>query len=164
MGNKRFAENPLLYIQQPTVGAPKANMQHHYYTPQKDQQSFEQVNKKTVRKQTRPLKRTHFPEDEAIEEESVEESVEEVSAEINVEELSKESKFKDMTLDQKIHYFVDRPSHAPQIRCEIKTDEKKFQGIITGTEEEHVLIRVGRRSSSIKVPISDVIGIRMLGF
>lgn len=169
MGKKQFAENPLLYIQQPSAGTPKAHMQHHYYTPQ-DQQSHDQPTKKEVRRQTRPLKRTYFPDEEASEDKvRVEEVIEENHAEkepkeVNHEETSKESKFKDMTLEQKIHYFVDRPSHAPQIRCEIRTDERKYQGVVTGAEEEHVFIRVGRRGSSSKVSISDIIGIRMLGF
>src|SRR5690625_7827596 len=35
MGRRKFAKDPLLYIQQPTEGTAKAPMQDHYRTPKK---------------------------------------------------------------------------------------------------------------------------------
>lgn len=160
MVNKRFAKNPLLYIEQPTINTPKAPMQDHYYTPQENHQTAERTKKKIVRKQTRPLKRINFSEEEDI----LEEKVEEVVQEEDTGKDSSSNKFKDMTLSEKINYFVDRPNHAPKIRCEIKTTDKKFQGVVLGKEDDDVLMRVGRRTSSSKIPFSEIIGIRMLGF
>lgn len=160
MGNKRFAENPLLYIQQPTISTPEVPMQHHYYTPKQNHQPQEQDNKNVAVKHTRPLRRNYPVKNEAIIEETESESL----AEVENKEIPNQSKFKDMTLKQKVSYFIDRPSHAPEMRCEIKTDEKKVQGIITGEEDEDVLIRIGRRSSSSKIPFDEITDIRMLGF
>jgi len=154
MGNKHFAENPLLYIQQPTIATPVAPMQHNYYTPKQHHHSQNQTGEKSTRKI--PLNRKRFAKYQPPIEESLEEEA--------IEEISEQIKFKDMTMREKVNYFINRPDHAPIIRCEIQTNEKKYHGVITGYEKDHVLIRVGRRSSSSEIPFQEIINIRILGF
>ena len=154
MASKHFAGSPLLYIQQPTISTPVAPMQHNYFTPKHHQNSPEQKDKKHTR--TVPLKRNH-----AI---KLQDVVEEVLEKEPSEELSEQSKFKDMSIKQKVSYFINRPDHAPTIKCEMKTNEKKYYGVITGFENEQVFIRVGRRSSSSEIPLSDITDIRIIGF
>lgn len=164
MTNERFAENPLLYIQQPAIGIPKVPMQHHYYTPKQHHKLPEQVESKLetkiVKRQTRPLRRTNFFENE----EAVNDIIAETLLEDDQKQSSDSGKFKDMTLPEKITYFVDRPKHAPEIRCEVQTGDKKYQGVITGSVDDDILLRVGRRTSSSRIPLSEITGIRMLGF
>ncbi len=154
MGNKHFAGDPLLYIQQPTITTPVAPMQHNYYTPKHHQNSPDRIDKKSTR--AIPLKRKHSTKLQDITEEDLKEE--------SGEELLEQNKFKDMTIKQKVNYFINRPDHAPTIRCEIKTNEKKFHGVITGFENDQVLIRVGRRSSSSEVPLNEITNIHIIGF
>lgn len=157
MKNKQVAKNPLLYIQQPTITTPKVQMQHNYYTPKHPKKLPNQPNKKSAYRA--PLKRTHSSKYWV--EQNSEETVDEV---VDHEEVPEESKFKDMTIIQKVNYFINRPDYAPIMRCEIKTKEKKVQGVITGLKEEQVLIRIGRRSSSSEIPLTDITAIRLIGF
>lgn len=154
MGNKRLAKTPLLYIQQPTISTPIAPMQHNYYTPKHNHEVSN--HKSTKNKRTIPLKRNRSANPQDTYEEALEEEPS--------EEDAGESKFKDMTIKQKVYYFINRSEHAPSIRCQVKTNEKKFHGVITGFENDHVFIRVGRRSSSSEIPLSDIIDIRIIGF
>lgn len=152
--NKHFAGSPLLYIQQPTTTAPIAPMQHNYYTPKHHTNLPDQIESATSGKVPKKVNRSTIDQD--IAEESV---IEETS-----EDLADQIKFKDMTIKQKVNYFISRPDHAPLIRCEIKTNEKNYRGVITGFENDHVLIRVGRMSSSSEVALNDIINIRIIGF
>lgn len=154
MKNKNVAENPLLYIQQPTITTPVAPMQHHYYTPKHHQEPSNQKGNKHIR--TMSLRRTQTTKTQDVDEELS-------KAEFN-EKISDQNKFKDMTIIQKVNYFINRPDYAPLMKCEIKTSQRKHQGIITGFENDHVFIRIGRRSSSSEIPLSDITDIRMIGF
>lgn len=156
MRNKHFAKNPLLYIQQPTIATPVAPMQHNYYTPKHQGHSNNETLKNNERRV--PLTRNRFSKYQAPVEESMEETEE------TEEDFSEEKKFKDMTIREKVNYFINRSDHAPIIRSEIQTHEKKYHGVITGFENDHVLIRVGRRSSSSEVLLDDITNIQIIGF
>lgn len=172
MENSRFAGDPLLYIQQPGLSAPKAPMQHDYKTPKKSEWNNQiKVNepaKKISRKRkvTKARSLLHVPiEDDNIEElnqETEENIVEENQEEEDIE--SDDLKFNDMTIREKVDYFVNSPDYAPRLRCEIKTETNTFRGIITESKDNDVFIRVGRRASSTKVPFDDIKNIRILGF
>lgn len=154
MGSKHFAKDPLLYIQQPIISTPVAPMQHNYYTPNHKQKVSDQIDKR--KKRTIPLKRSHSTISQDI--------VEEVFEEKPSEKIPEQSKFKDLTIIEKVHYFIDRSEHAPIIKCEVQTKEKKYHGVITDFENDQVLIRVGKRSSSSEVPLNEITNIRILGF
>lgn len=154
MGNKQFAKNPLLYIQQPTISTPIAPMQHNYYNAKHQQHSTEQTERKA--KRIIPLKRNYSIQPEEI--------IDADSQEETSNELSPQNKFKDMTIKEKVNYFLNRSDHAPSIKCEIKTKERKYYGVITGFEDNQVFIQIGRRSSSSKVALNDITNIRIIGF
>lgn len=165
MGEKRFAKKPLLYIEQPTVSEPEAPMQHHYMTPINDQSNIQ--SRSTNQKQNKPVRsrriqRKYYADtDEEIEE------VEEVNEEQMNEQENKESsskRFKDMNLEEKVEYFLTRSSHLPELKCEIKTNDNNYRGIITDFHDETVFIRVGRRKSSTSVLFDDIEDIQLLGF
>src|SRR5699024_10218528 len=71
---------------------------------------------------------------------------------------------KDMTIEEKVEYLVSRPRHVRQLRGKIETTERKYRGIIIHFQEDHVFIRVGKRSSSTKISLDQITNIRMLGF
>ena len=154
MRNNHTAKDPLLYIQQPSTATPVAPMQHHYYTPKHQQKTNEHISRKSVG--SVPLTRNRYSKYQPL--------IEKDEPEEPTDEYVEDLKFKDMTIKQKVNYFLDRSDHAPIIRSEIRTDEQKYQGVITGYEDGNVLIRIGRRSSSHEVPIDDITNIRIIGF
>lgn len=160
MGN-RFAEEPLLFITQPTTHRPEAPMQYNSFTPKK-----KQVKKdKDVQRKVNPsriYKRNYFQEESKhLERKALEEIREQ--EEIGTAE-TKEKGFKNMTLEEKVDYFRDTPVHTPKLRCELITKDRKYRGVISDYKDDHVFIRVGRRSTSEEVPFSDITDVRMLGF
>lgn len=159
MGEKRFAKEPLLYIHQPTIKTPEAPMQHNYMTPTKEKQSSTdepQPNRKT---RSRSNRRRQFDQLEEIEDE-VSDEIE--NKKTNTNQAKK--RFTDMNINEKINYFLNRSIHSPELRCEMKTDDRNYRGVITDFQNNIVFIRVGRRASSTEVPIDQVKNIRLLGF
>lgn len=157
MGKERYAKEPLLYIHQEKRQTPIAPMQQDYYTDHNKKQN--NISKKKIpsesQKRTRPLRRTFLTEENEHESSQVEE--------LDKQEVQEKS-FKEMDIEERVHYFVSRPSHAPQLKCEVQTNEKTFRGVITGYEEKIVFVQVGKRSTSIKLELSEIISIRLLGF
>ncbi|PAV29174.1 hypothetical protein CIL05_12310 [Virgibacillus profundi] len=190
MGKKKIAREPLLYIHQPTNQTPKAPMQYNYVTPKKRSEPEQQQGdtstgsapKRPVKRNAyyKELNRTENSEDnnEVDDREDPEDSNEqnyqydtdgqdEPEAALDKDKPSTHGesiKFKDMTLEEKVAYFVNKPSYTPKMRCEVKTEEKTYRGIITDYKENDVFIRVGKRSTSTQIPMDKISNIRMLGF
>ncbi|WP_163972050.1 CotO family spore coat protein [Oceanobacillus halotolerans] len=174
MGKKKYAKDPLLYIRQPEIKTPEANMQDHYTTPKKKQE--ESRNKQ--KRQGKPIKRQGFKDNsshhqpftdgELYEEEDVDIHVDEEKESDEIEESRDEDqgtnrkKFKEMTLTEKVDYLAQRPSYVPNLKCEVKTMERKYRGIITDYKDDHVHMRVGRRNAEI--PFDTITDIRLVGF
>ncbi|MFD2629679.1 CotO family spore coat protein [Oceanobacillus kapialis] len=189
MAKKRFAKDPLLYIHQPKENKPKAPMQHTSYTNSKKKQPLATEQEKVEQKQEEVpgpvrthMRRRSFLEEQALQQEEqdkheqekkgegkkdfeLEDEREEVIEHKETEEKKEQRpKFRDMTIEEKVAYFVDTPSYAPQMRCEIRTEGKAYRGIITGSEDNFVYIRVGNRKQSTKINLDDIKHIKLLGF
>lgn len=177
MAKKKFAKDPLLYISQPTTNATEAPMQYNYTSPKKrrnhiaDQRTSEQAAQPTHR---RPLKRNFFKQElngnqvEEAESESEEMSNDEYENKAGEQEQEVEEKetrkYKDMTLKEKVNYFMNQSDYTPKMRCEIKTKERTYRGIIKDFQDEEVHIRIGKRTSNTKIAMEEITSIRMLGF
>ncbi|MBP1947218.1 CotO family spore coat protein [Virgibacillus litoralis] len=158
MGEKKFAKSPLLYIHQPSIGTPKAPMQHQYTTPKKA--SAEQVvAQETKSVQTRTLRRDNFSKKSESEEDTNEDADE--SDESSDQERKK---FKDMTINERVDYLVNPPKHVPAMKCEVKTDERNYRGTIVDFMEDNVIMRLGRRTSKTEIPFESINDIRLIGF
>ncbi|TMN23138.1 hypothetical protein FFL34_14360 [Lentibacillus cibarius] len=168
MGKKQSAKSPLLYIQQPNIGTPKAPMQSRYMTP-KQQRSREKW-KKAKKKATRPVDRgdssKQVADDKQEEAEQIETTEMNEETEDETEQESEETRkqFKDMSLTERIDYFLNTPKHVPAMRCEIRTDERRYRGIITDYQDGTVFMRVGRRPAPMKIAFDTINDIRMVGF
>lgn len=161
MKEKGFAKNPLLYIEQPTIGKPKAPMQQDYFTPKETEVTIKRSETPKTGMIVRPYKRSSFYEEEqAFQEQEKENNL--ISQEL--EESNPDKKFKAMTLREKVDYFVEIPDHILKVKCEVLTDTKKYQGVITDFQDDYVYIRIGRRTTNEKVEFSQIKSIRMLGF
>jgi len=165
MSKKRYAKDPLLYIHQPNVRTPMARMQSNYRTNRRivtphtgDKREEEKIKK--ARPQRRPGPR--YPV-EASEEELTTDSNEFVK-ETEQGEIKKERpKFKDMALKQKVEYFAEKPNHISKMKCEVKTYDKTYRGIITDFDGDTVFMRSGRSVKIKSIPFSQIKSIRMLG-
>jgi|SRR5690625_1244913 len=162
MVKRKYARNPMLYIEQPDNKSPKASMQHSYRT--KKISTSKSLEGGSVRS------RSFFAEErEAVQnQENIEllgeESDENHDPEIHSDDENSRKKFNDRTLEEKIKYFTDAPSYAPKKKCEVKIENKTYRGIITDRDEEHVFIRVANRSRPVRIIINDIKNIRLLGF
>ncbi|WP_164669448.1 CotO family spore coat protein [Virgibacillus doumboii] len=161
MGKKKYAKSPLLYIHQPNIRTPEAPMQHNYVTPKKSGE--QQVQEQPKKTQKRPLKRSSSVKNNENKDnvEEIESTDEEEEAESSEQDRKK---FKDMTLRERVNYFMNRPKHVPIMKCEVKTEERNYRGVIVDFQEETVFMRVGRRTSQTKIPFDSISEIRMIGF
>ncbi|SDQ89157.1 Spore coat protein CotO [Virgibacillus subterraneus] len=159
MGEKKFAKSPLLYIHQPSIGTPKAPMQHQYTTP-KNAPAEQVVAQETKSVQKRPLRRDHFNKKSDGEAEDTNEEADESDESSDQER----KKFKDMTLNERVDYFVNPPKHVPAMKCEVKTEERNYRGTIVDFLEDNVIMRLGRRTSTTEIPFDSINDIRLIGF
>ncbi|GIO25778.1 CotO family spore coat protein [Ornithinibacillus bavariensis] len=189
----KFANEPLMYIHQPTVIRPSAPMQHTYRTPKKEDK-IESVQK-PVKKYPKPTKqRTNIS---AISKDIVHDlkeappnandlansaqntsnkdltgnstPAEPSESPIPIEpqdnkDNNEKKKFRDMSILEKVMYFINTPNHLPRMRCEVITEEKKYRGIIKDFQEDHIIMQVGRRMPTTSISIKDVKGIQLIGF
>jgi hypothetical protein len=175
MGKRKFARDPLLYIQQPVIKTPEAQMQDQYMTPSKNKETESlppppQQQKTPVKRKTSYFKRElergtppASPPPENIEPAEAEEKEEKTEVDVQGDYPEKTKKFKDMSLEEKVNYLLYSPTHIPKMKCELRTEEKTYRGIITDFQENNVFIRVGAKSSSRQVPFDQITGIKMLG-
>ncbi|GAA0432783.1 hypothetical protein GCM10008983_06740 [Lentibacillus halophilus] len=175
MGNKKSANSPLLYIQQPTTRTPEAPMQSSYKTPKKSDTKNQSMTTKSSVK--RSGGRNSFFEQEKVENKhpadtagpadpqaNDDDNIEEKDASHNDTTSEHRKQFKDMSLQERVEYFLNRPAHVPPMRCEIKTNERRYRGIITDYQDETVYVRVGRRSTPTAISFSEIHDIQMVGF
>lgn len=163
----KFARNPLMYIQQPSISKPKARMQHSYQSSRQSAHKPEQNNQsqfpqdKTSTKRVTKRKPVTFEQKDA----SATDNDEEVSRPESENQSNNKEKvsFQDMTLEEKIDRLTKSKTHmVPKMRCAVSTETKTFRGIITDYVDKIVLMQVNRKI--VRIPFEDIKEIRMLGF
>lgn len=181
---KRNAKKPLMYINQPDMESPKASMQQHYVSSKKKKSEEGNKDEPAPKSEKPPIKRRsgkyksmkHKEKTDVYDGEDEQESFDKYEAhddkyEEQVENTTEKDtdshrrkSFKEMSLEEKISYFVDTPSYAPRLRCEIKTDQKSYRGVLTDWVDEDVYIRTGNRKTSTRIAFSTIKDIQILGF
>ncbi|HLR09660.1 MAG TPA: CotO family spore coat protein [Bacillota bacterium] len=171
MRKKGFAHDPLLYLDQPDIHKPKASMQDLYKTPSRPQADAagKRIKSPTSFRRSQAFGSTdQIPDEDAfapIGTDSVvdDESLEEASDDLKDDKDSLRRKpFKEMTLDEKVNYLANATNHIPSVRCEVKTKEKNYRGIIMSREEDVIVMRIGKRR--LKIQMGDIENVRLLGF
>lgn len=163
MNNKKYAREPLLYIEQPANSTPEVLMQYNYVTEKTEKAKELKTEHIATKHNTRPKPiRRHFNKmkEEIESPKDVEESSE---SNKNPGAEQPEKKFNEMSVLEKVNYLLARPEHAPKIRSEIKTQDKTYRGIVTSANDKSVFVRVGHRKSSTEVPRTEITNIRMIG-
>ncbi|MBD1221813.1 hypothetical protein IC602_04270 [Virgibacillus halodenitrificans] len=184
MARKKFAKDPILYIHQPQVERPQAPMQHQYISPKKAKEptSVDELaetsknSSNSVRKKRNFFKeeskqdRNEVAKEEAVQskeiqkDEAISEKEQTERRETDQPPVKEKTKFKDMSIEEKIQYLVNSPVHAPDLRCEVKTEKRNYRGVIKDSKDEVVIMRVGKRTNDTEIPINDILAIRMIGF
>ncbi|MBU5267484.1 CotO family spore coat protein [Virgibacillus proomii] len=153
---KKYAQKPLLFIHQPKVGELQASMQHMYVTPKLNKEGSSN-NEEVVKKGMR-----HRDFDKSVIKNKQEKLEETEKSDLSHE--GKKQSFKDMSIEEKIEYFLNAPNFAPRLKCEVKTSQRTYRGVITGSEGNDVFIRTGNRSTSTRISLEDIKHIKLLGF
>ncbi|AIF45223.1 CotO family spore coat protein [Virgibacillus sp. SK37] len=182
MARKKFAKDPMLYIHQPQVERPQAPMQHQYISPSERKESASADVPGTTKINPNPVrKKRNFFTEEFKQDMNVVAKEEDVQSKVITEDeaiskkketeiketdqsVREKTKFKDMTIEEKINYLVNSPVHAPDLRCEVRTEKRNYRGVIKDSKDDIVLMRVGKRNSDTEIPITDILAIRMIGF
>ncbi|WP_085992702.1 CotO family spore coat protein [Oceanobacillus senegalensis] len=161
MAKKKFANDPLLFIHQPSVSTPKAPMQDSYISPkrQKKNKSVEQPSDTSEPAKEIPKRR--YSAKKVLNEEPPSEKEEKKEEKHDVP-LNQRKQFKDMSVRERIHYFLDTSEYAPKVKCEIKTEKKSYRGFIMDFKDEMVFVQVGRKM--IEISFEDIYSVRLLGF
>ncbi|WP_067729605.1 CotO family spore coat protein [Oceanobacillus damuensis] len=163
MAEKKFANEPLLYIHQPSTGGTQAPMQHKYMSKKRKAKEDKAVEEEKPVKKKISRRTSSFQQEPATDKTAVakEEQIDKGSEETKSE---KRKSFKEMDIPEKIDYFTSRPAYAPQVRCEIKSKGKNYRGLITGFEENMVFVKVSNRKTPISIPLDEIKDIQILGF
>ncbi|MFD1852106.1 CotO family spore coat protein [Oceanobacillus bengalensis] len=169
MGNKRFAKDPMLFIQQPKITIPKAPMQEHYVSPRKRKEKEAEAVKsadsnKTEVPKVRGRKNTfvNSKPEEAIDEPK---ATFNKNRDVDQEEQSQQKKrkqFKEMTIKERIEYFLKSSSATPTLKCEIKVSGRSHRGIISDFKDEIVFMHTGRKV--VQIQLNEIENVRLLGF
>lgn len=178
MGKSEHAQKPLLYIQQPKINAPVAEMQHHYHSSKNKALKVEVDTPKPIALQRNLSRRNSFsvPEIREVAEIDLGIGVSEVNEEVDqtivdietdsVTEIegNRNNSFKEKSLEERVNYFINLPSNMPAMKCEVKTTDDIYRGIITDFKDGFVFIQLGRAGITEKVVFDKIETIRMLGF
>ncbi|HZW68603.1 MAG TPA: CotO family spore coat protein [Pseudogracilibacillus sp.] len=119
---KQLAHNePLLYINQPSLSKPKSYMQTEFDSKGESLAKTRSENKETL-----------------------------------------QTSFKQLSIDEKINYLVTLPSELFQMKCQVKTENKTYYGMIKGRDEQAIeMIHTSRQH--VKIPIPEIRSIHLLG-
>jgi len=175
MEKKKFAKAPLLYIDQPTVTNPEAEMQHQYRSKRKKKKSMKHgaVKEEEVDTVTynsfRPSQEENPSESEAeyTEEAAIqhdEETIKVKKQDTKSESSVKRKPFKEMSIEEKVRYFVNSSSYAPKVKCEVKTESRRYRGVIADFKDNDVILQIGARAFNKSVPFEEIKDIRIIGF
>ncbi|WP_087973286.1 CotO family spore coat protein [Oceanobacillus rekensis] len=155
---KSYANDPLLYIHQANSSNAQAPMQHSYMSSRKKakQDKINSADEEVVTAPRKVNKRKSSFQKEIEREEPQNDK--------DQEEVPKRKNFKEMDIPEKIDYFINRPDFAPQVKCEIKTSEKSYRGIVTGFEENYVFLKPTNRKTPVQIGMDDIKDVQLLGF
>jgi len=136
-------QQPLLFIAQPKLDLPKAEMQQAYRT-------------------TKGKKKEVVTEE--VKQEAVSPKEEKAQATEKVAPSNRKVNFKDLSTAEKIDYILNIPSQIPRMKCELVTTEGSLIGIISDMEGDSIQFKSIRRPFKREVKLEDIRDIKLLGF
>jgi len=171
MSGSRYAREPLLYIQQPKTEPPKAEMQTNYRSESrvKKVKKIAEAERNIFHDQLLSRKKRIVEDPSRVQEDALQEPLpaEEPASIIEIPDLQdtdQEIAFKDLDIAGKIGYLLNKPSHLPALKCEIRTEEGIQHGQIVAFQENVVHLKSKRQSKPKAIPFQAIQAIRLLGF
>ncbi|MFP7479705.1 CotO family spore coat protein [Terribacillus saccharophilus] len=137
-------QQPLLFIAQPKLDLPNAEMQQAYRTAKGKKKEVKTEEEK--------------PEAAAPKEEQAQ------STEKKVAPTNKKVNFKDLPTAGKVEYFLNLPAQIPRMKCELVTAEGSLIGTISGKEGDLIQFKSIRRPFRRELKLEDIRDIKLLGF
>ncbi|KKE79951.1 spore coat CotO family protein [Oceanobacillus caeni] len=192
MSKGKYANEPLLFIQQNKgITFPMAPMQESYITPKKKakpkkeviskgkepkvvmeeevtmEDAIEEKSVETPKKKYSSKKGEKDTVD-SLDQELVPDEKTETKSEVTNETeeeqqpVRERKQFRDMSIRERVEYFANTSEYAPKMRCEVKTKQRTFRGIIVSFKDEEVTFQSGKRMQQI--PFEEIRSVRLLGF
>ena len=140
-------EHPKMYITQPSIKQVKRNMQQNYISRQGNKHDQLQEKKSTNQQHNDKIL---LPEEE--------------SRHSKDEPIKTRKKFIDMNIEERIHYFLSQPSYAPKVKCEIRTEQRKYVGYIQSFVNNQVKMLLPGRKKEITLSLDEIQMINLFGF
>lgn len=141
-------QQPVLFIAQPKLDLPKAEMQQAYLTAKG--KKTEVVAAEEVTEEVKP--------EAAVPKEEVS------PAKKKIAPSNRKVNFKDLSIAEKVDYILNIPSQIPRMKCELVTTEGSLIGIISGIEGDLIQFKSIRRPFKREVKLEDIRDIKLLGF
>lgn len=73
-------------------------------------------------------------------------------------------KFVDMSIEERLDYFLSQPFFAPRVKCEIRTELRKYVGYIQSIEDNDVTILLPGRNKEVNVQLEEIMAVNLFGF
>lgn len=169
-----YAREPMLYIHQPSLKVPEAKMQQHYRSNGRAGETLPVENKTIVQepaeKEKRPIRRSPKKNVLSVPHEKMKDTANKKSVtnaettQYQKQEKQSRPRFKDMDLIEKIAHLAEKPTHVPKMKCELKTKERNYRGIIMELKDDVVHMQVVRKPGITAIPLTSITEVRMLGF
>ena len=99
---------------------------------------------------------------ELVTEENTETKNEVINETEEEQSVRERKQFRDMSIRERVEYFANTSEYAPKMRCEVKTKQKTFRGVIVSFKDEEVMFQSGRKMQQI--PFEEIKAVRLLGF
>ncbi|PAD20431.1 CotO family spore coat protein [Terribacillus saccharophilus] len=144
-------QQPMLFIAQPKLDLPIAEMQQAYRTTKGKKK---EVVAEVVTEEKKP----------EVKQEAVVPKEELSPAAKKIAPSNRKVSFKDLPTAEKVDYFLNLPSQLPRMKCELVTTEGSLIGIISSIEGDLIQFKSIRRPFRREVKLEDIRDIKILGF
>lgn len=171
MSRREYIQKPLVYIEQPTIGHPEAEMQDSYQTDRNQTEFHKTVENEQGQRKIHPFNQIFMNEYEEYGEYEESDEHIELDQQLNADDSSTEKanpkendKFADLSIDDKIDYLMNRPQFIPTLTCQIQTTEGNHYGKIINFKEDVVTLRSARSRAIKRIDRDSIEDIRLVGF
>ncbi|WP_254434166.1 CotO family spore coat protein [Halobacillus sp. Marseille-Q1614] len=171
MANKKqIAKPPMLYITQPNLPPAEVSMQTSFRTAPARNTSLQEKELR-LRNQLKLKEEEETAQKEESPAQSNNESpkaalTKDFTRSNREERRDRRQKFRDMSLEEKVHYFVELPSQVPKMKCQVTAFEANdtFKGYINMYEDGVVHMKTFQKPFQQEIPFEEIRDIRLIGF
>ena len=170
--NQSLQRKPLLYITQPNLKGVTINMQKSVVAKPTIEHRFAESKFKNIKAVT--IDEVPKGETQRKQSDKREEAVNNVVENTTIDDIQKEHEsngnsfkrkpLKEMTVEEKIHFIINKPHYIPNMLCIVKTNSKTYLGSIVKHEEGIVTLHQQSSLTPLTLPVAEIKSIKMSGF